>query len=70
MKRLSKRKLKRYEVADDVCKELRHAIGYGGPGLLKESWDLAVDLLIYRWMMLAGKERYDRAKKRRKLVRN
>lgn len=66
MTMMSKRRLRRLEIADDICKELRHAIGYGGPGLLKEPWDNAVNLLIYRWIRLAGKEAFARASKMRK----
>lgn len=63
-KPLSKRKLKRYEIADDVCKELRQAIGYGGPGLEPQAWDNVINLLIYHWMPVAGKQKYERAKRK------
>jgi hypothetical protein len=63
-----KRKLKRYLVADEICKALRSAIAKGQyGGFYKPSWDMAIDLLIYRWMQLAGKEAGQPPKRRIKM---
>jgi hypothetical protein len=52
---MSRRRMKRLERADVVCRELRHAIAHPS----EADWRKVNDLLLY-WMRVAGKDKYDR----------
>lgn len=52
---ISKRHQKRLERADKVCRELRHAISCPW----EADWNKVMKLL-FSWMRLAGKDKYER----------
>lgn len=55
MKSLSKRRMKRLERADKVCRELRHALC----NPWESNWNKVMTLLL-AWMRVAGKDKYER----------
>lgn len=54
---ISKRRRKRLERADKVCRELRHALAHP----MEADWKKVMDLLL-SWMAVAGNDKYERPK--------
>ena len=62
---ISKRRMKAYERAEEVCKAFRYVVSKRNCDIVQDDWDAVMDCLI-SWMDVSGKHKYDAPKRPRR----